>query len=50
MLVALCGADRCWGELVYLSRVSFKVDGLCLLCDVADNQFLFLVGEEGIGE
>ncbi len=50
MLVALRGADRRWGEPVYLPRASFKVDGLCLSRDAADNQFLFLVGEEGIGE
>lgn len=50
MLVALRGAERRWGEPVYLPRASFKVDGLCLSRDAADNQFLFLVGEEGIGE
>ncbi|WP_395505479.1 phytase [Ectopseudomonas hydrolytica] len=50
MLVALRGTDRRWGEPVYLPRASFKVDGLCLSRDAADNQFLFLVGEEGIGE
>ncbi|MGQ7959716.1 phytase [Pseudomonas sp. SP16.1] len=50
VLVALRGAERRWGEPVYLPRASFKVDGLCLSRDAADNQFLFLVGEEGIGE
>lgn len=50
MLVALSAASRGWGEPVYLPRASFKVDGLCLSRDAADNQFLFLVGEEGIGE
>ena len=50
MLVALRGAERRWGAPVYLPRASFKVEGLCLSQDEADNQFLFLVGEEGIGE
>lgn len=50
VLVALRGAERRWGAPVYLPRASFKVDGLCLSRDEADNQFLFLVGEEGMGE
>ncbi|MBU2325607.1 MAG: phytase, partial [Gammaproteobacteria bacterium] len=50
MLVTLGGAERRWSAPVYLPRASFKVDGLCLSQDEANNQFLFLVGEEGIGE
>ncbi len=50
VLFALAGRDRRWSRPVYLPRPDFKVDGLCLYRDQGDNAFLFLVGEEGIGE
>jgi 3-phytase len=34
----------------YLPSTRFAVEGLCLYRDQAANDFLFLVGEEGIGE
>ena len=48
MLVNL--ADQRWGEPLYLPRPNYKIDGLCLYRDAASNAFVFLVGEEGIGE
>jgi 3-phytase len=48
MLVNL--ANQRWGEPVYLPRPDYKIDGLCLYRDAASNAFIFLVGEEGIGE
>src|SRR3990167_1279775 len=43
-------ANQRWGEPVYLPRPDYKIDGLCLYRDAASNAFVFLVGEEGIGE
>ncbi len=48
MLVNL--ANQRWGEPLYLPRPAYKIDGLCLYRDGASNVFVFLVGEEGIGE
>ncbi len=48
MLVNL--ANQRWSEPVYLPRPDYKIDGLCLYRDAAHNAFVFLVGEEGIGE
>jgi 3-phytase len=48
MLVNL--ANRQWGTPLYLPRTAYKIDGLCLYRDAAHNAFVFLVGEEGIGE
>ncbi|MDX1725871.1 MAG: phytase [Pseudomonas sp.] len=48
MLVNL--ANQRWGEPVYLPRPAYKIDGLCLYRDGAHNEFVFLIGEEGIGE
>ncbi|WAC44391.1 phytase [Pseudomonas sp. SL4(2022)] len=48
MLVNL--VDQRWGEPLYLPRPNYKIDGLCLYRDAASNAFVFLVGEEGIGE
>ena len=48
MLVNL--ANQRWGEPLYLPRPDYKIDGLCLYRDAASNAFVFLVGEEGIGE
>lgn len=48
MLVNL--ADKRWGQPLYLPRPAYKIDGLCLYRDAASNEFVFLVGEEGVGE
>ncbi|OEC34593.1 3-phytase [Pseudomonas cuatrocienegasensis] len=48
MLVNL--ANQRWGEPLYLPRPAYKIDGLCLYRDAAHNEFVFLIGEEGIGE
>ena len=48
MLVNL--ANQRWGEPLYLPRPDYKIDGLCLYRDAAHNAFVFLIGEEGIGE
>ncbi|MGG2399118.1 phytase [Pseudomonas sp. SH1-B] len=43
-------ADRQWSAPLYLPKTRFAIEGLCLYRDSARNDFLFLVGEEGIGE
>lgn len=48
MLVNL--ANQRWGEPLYLPQPAYKIDGLCLYRDAAHNAFVFLIGEEGIGE
>jgi 3-phytase len=42
--------QRRWGQPQYLPRPAYKIDGLCLYRDAAHNEYLFLIGEEGIGE
>lgn len=39
-----------WSASHYLPKTRFAIEGLCLYRDEARNDFLFLVGEEGIGE
>lgn len=39
-----------WGAALYLPKTRFAIEGLCLYRDSARNDFLFLLGEEGIGE
>ncbi len=39
-----------WQAPIYLAKTSFKVEGVCLYQDPADNIFAFLVGEEGRGQ
>ncbi len=48
----LLGLDRehRWSQPLYIPRTDFAIEGLCLFRDAARNSFLFLVGEEGIGE
>lgn len=48
MLVNL--ANGRWGTPQYVPQPAFKVDGVCLYRDAAANSFVFLVGEEGLGE
>lgn len=43
-------AARQWGTPHYLPKTRFAIEGLCLHRDSARNDFLFLIGEEGIGE
>lgn len=49
MLVGL-NNDGQWSEPLFLPRTAFAIEGLCLFRDVGRNDFLFLVGEEGVGE
>lgn len=39
-----------WGGAHYLPKTRFAIEGLCLYRDSSSNDYLFLVGEEGIGE
>lgn len=39
-----------WSAPLYLPKTRFAIEGLCLYRDSAGNDFLFLLGEEGIGE
>ncbi|MGE7990932.1 phytase [Pseudomonas sp. NPDC089554] len=49
-VVARIDAERQWSAPRYLPKTRFAIEGLCLYRDEARNDFLFLVGEEGIGE
>src|SRR5690606_40168851 len=42
--------DGQWSGPLFLPRTAFAIEGLCLFRDAGRNDFLFLVGEEGIGE
>ncbi len=48
LLVRLQGST--WGSAHYLPKTRFAIEGLCLFRDSARNDYLFLVGEEGLGE
>ncbi|SDI81150.1 3-phytase [Pseudomonas flavescens] len=48
-LVARLQGDA-WGSAHYLPKTRFAIEGLCLYRDSVRNDYLFLVGEEGIGE
>ncbi|MDH1671261.1 phytase [Stutzerimonas stutzeri] len=49
MLIGL-DDNRTWSQPLYLPRTSFAIEGLCLYRDSARNDFVFLLGEEGVGE
>ncbi|WP_205299964.1 phytase [Pantoea sp. Tr-811] len=49
-LLARFDASSGWGAPHYLPATRYAIEGLCLYRDSAANDFLFLVGEEGIGE
>ncbi|MHC6226149.1 phytase [Pseudomonas sp. X10] len=49
-LLVRLGDGGTWGAPHYLAKTRFAIEGLCLYRDSARNDFLFLVGEEGIGE
>lgn len=49
MLIGLDSA-RAWTQPLYLPRTTFAIEGLCLYRDSARNDFVFLLGEEGVGE
>ncbi len=48
----LLGLDReqRWSQPLYVPKTNFAIEGLCLYRDVAHNGYVFLIGEEGIGE
>ena len=48
LLARLNGDDLSW-ETRHLPQPDFKIDGLCLHRDGGGNDFLFVVGEEGLG-
>ncbi|WP_022962562.1 phytase [Halopseudomonas pelagia] len=50
MLVRLNREDLSFGEPLYLPTTDYKVENLCLYRDEVQNLFVFLIGEEGIGE
>lgn len=49
LLARLNGDNLNW-EKRHLPQPDFKMDGLCLHRDAGNNDFLFVVGEEGLGE
>nr|WP_243054768.1 phytase [Pseudomonas sp. BP01] len=49
-LLARFDAQSGWGAPRYLPKTRYAIEGLCLYRDSAANDFLFLVGEEGMGE
>ncbi len=49
MLVGLA-ADGQWTTPLFLPKTQFAIEGLCLFRDAGRNDFVFLLGEEGVGE
>ncbi|WP_407292665.1 phytase [Stutzerimonas zhaodongensis] len=49
MMVQIDGQQR-WGVPHYVPKTAFAIEGLCLYRDSARNDFVFLLGEEGVGE
>jgi 3-phytase len=39
-----------WATPLRIPKPNFKIEDACLYQDIADNTFVFLVGEEGLGE
>lgn len=50
MLVRLNRTDFGFGEPLYLPATDYKIENVCLYRDETQNLFVFLIGEEGIGE
>lgn len=50
VLLGFNAASQQWQVPVYIPKRNFKADGICLYQDESQHQFVFLVGEEGIGE
>jgi len=48
----LLGLDRQhqWNQPLYVPKTNFAIEGLCLYRDAGRNGYLFLIGEDGIGE
>lgn len=48
----LVGLDRQhqWSRPLYIPKTDFAIEGLCLYRDAGRNGYLFLIGEDGIGE
>lgn len=39
-----------WSSPLVIPKPNFKIDNVCLYQDIAKHQFVFLIGEEGLGE
>lgn len=50
MLIRFNSQDQSFEQPLYLPATQYKVENLCLYRDEQENLFLFLLGEEGIGE
>jgi 3-phytase len=42
--------NNAWSSPLTIPKPNFKIDNLCLYQDTAKHQFVFLIGEEGLGE
>lgn len=42
--------NNTWSTPLTIPKSNFKIDNLCLYQDTAKHQFVFLIGEEGLGE
>ena len=49
MVATLQAGSKAWNAL-YIPKPRFKIENVCLYRDQANNAFVFLVGEEGLGE
>lgn len=50
MVIRLDRDDLSFGQPLYLPTTDYKIESVCLYRDEALNLFVFLLGEEGIGE
>lgn len=49
-VASLAAAEKSWGSPQYLPRRDFKIEAVCLYRDESHDEYVFLVGEEGMGE
>lgn len=49
-VVSLSTPDKGWSSVHYLPHSDFKIESVCLYRDDVQNEFVFMVGEEGRGE
>jgi len=50
VVVSFMQGEATWGKPLRLPKPNFKIEDACLFQDRANNTFVFLVGEEGLGE
>jgi len=50
VVMTLDSRNGAWASPLHIPKPAFKIEGACLYQDNAQHSFVFLVGEEGLGE